>query len=639
MTTTQLQQHWPEWEIVRPLGEGAFGKVYEIKRGEGDMEEHAALKVICIPQSESEVKYLISEGADEASVSAHFKELAGQLTNEINTQAKLKGNSNIVSYEDRKIIPDADGVGYTILIRMELLTSLLDHMTAWPMSHDDVLQLGIDMARALLLCEKHHIIHRDIKPQNIFISPNGDYKLGDFGVARELEKTTNNMSRKGTYNYMAPEVFHGQPGNATVDIYSLGIVLYTLLNGNRAPFLAPPPAPLPNAREREAAQHKRLSDEPLPPLPGVPAVLNELILRMCAFEPKERYQNARELAEAMEGVAYELRADKTVSLFSWIGSNTPEVTPPSDELTNEGSRWIDGTPVEKASTPAPAAEPNVEDKPAPSEQTPEAPQKRTALWIQILIAVLIVGAIITFAALASQGGRPSPPPDSPAEKPSASTTTTTIATTTTEKPTIPAPTTTEPTTTQTQKPEWVKAYENVLKKYVDEPLANKPMFLLCDLDRDGVPEILFKPYGMYFWLNYSKNFLDWEDYNSRANFTDGLGFGFDYLGDKLFINNAKTKIGLYYEAYTFTEQYEAKIYNEYAIINGRLQETKSFFRSVDAENGEVVRVYYKHIENGNERLLSESEYQNYVNTFVQEYHEIQFHTYSPGEDITKYWVK
>ena len=398
MSTQELQLHWPEWEIVRPLGEGAFGKVYEIKRGEGELEERAALKVIRIPQSESEVKYLISEGADEASVSAHFKELAGQLSNEIATQAKLKGNSNIVSYEDRKIIPDEDGVGYTILIRMELLTSLLDHMTAHPMSHDDVLRLGLDMSKALLLCERHHIIHRDIKPQNIFISPNGDYKLGDFGVARQLEQTTNNLSRKGTYNYMAPEVFHGRPSNATVDIYSLGIVLYTLLNGNRAPFLPPPPAALPNAKERETAQHKRLSGEPLPPLPGVPAVLNELILRMCAFEPKERYQNARELAEAMEGVAYELRADKTVSLFSWIGATTPDVMPPSDELTDEPSRWIDGTPSRE---PEPVQIPElIKDKPEQAKR----PRSKKRLLVAVsavlgaflLIAVISLGSISGF---------------------------------------------------------------------------------------------------------------------------------------------------------------------------------------------------------------------------------------------------
>ena len=392
MTTPELQLIYPDWAIVRLLGEGAFGKVYEIRRGEGELEERAALKVIHIPQSESEVKLLQSEGAD---VSAHFSELARQLSNEIATQAKLKGNSNVVSYEDRKIVPDPDGVGQTILIRMELLTPLVDLMAAGAMGQAQVLQLGIDMARALLLCEHFHIIHRDIKPQNIFISPTGDYKLGDFGVARQLEQTTANLSRKGTYNYMAPEVFHGRPCNATVDIYSLGIVLYTLLNGNRAPFL---PSSITGStvtgHDRESAQTKRLSGEPLPPLPHVPGALNEVILKMCTFEPKDRYQNSHELMTALEGVTYELQGEKTVNLRSWIGDNTPSVAPEVDtvEPERELSRWIDGTPY------VPEKEPELE-----SEQTEPTLEKNSVKKKRALIAVIATLSTLLLCAIVGLG--------------------------------------------------------------------------------------------------------------------------------------------------------------------------------------------------------------------------------------------
>ena len=385
--TPELCHLYPSWEIIRLLGEGAFGKVYEIRRGEDELEERAALKVIHIPRSESEIKLLQSEGAD---VSAHFEELARQLSNEIATQAKLKGNSNIVSYEDRKIVPDADGIGQTILIRMELLKPLVDIMAAGAIGQAEVLQLGLDMARALLLCERFHIIHRDIKPQNIFISPAGDYKLGDFGVARQLEQTTANLSRKGTYNYMAPEVFHGRPCNATVDIYSLGIVLYTLLNGNHAPFLpSSVTGSTVTSHDRDEAQTKRLSGEALPPLPHVPAALNEVILRMCAFDPKERYQSARDLMAALEGAAHELQSEKTVGLFSWSGDNTSRVVPPMDATENEGSRWIDGTPVTKEKIPEP--------KPAliPESAVQSAPRKSPGkALVAVLVGVVAVLAVV-----------------------------------------------------------------------------------------------------------------------------------------------------------------------------------------------------------------------------------------------------
>jgi len=397
MTTHELHRLYPEWHLVRPLGEGAFGKVYEIRRGEGGMEERAALKVIHIPQSESDVTALRSQGYDDGAVSAYYKKLAEQLSGEVITQAKLKGHSNIVSYEDRKTIQDPDGVGYTILIRMELLTPLTKLMATGPLPQADVLQLGLDMAQALALCERHHIIHRDIKPQNIFLSPNGDYKLGDFGVARELEKTTYNMTRAGTNNYMAPEVFHGRPCNATVDIYSLGIVLYALLNGNRPPFV-PPPGPEPDPSASVDALHKRLSGEAIPLLSGVPDVLNEVILKMCAFAPKDRYQNARELAAALESAALELRGEKTVSLRSWIGDNTPSVAPSMDAATeDEGSRWIDGTPVMREKAPEPVPEP---------EPTPVSKKSRGKVLVAALVGVVVVLAgVVAWMAVR---GRPEP---------------------------------------------------------------------------------------------------------------------------------------------------------------------------------------------------------------------------------------
>ncbi|MFR3320573.1 MAG: protein kinase domain-containing protein [Lachnospiraceae bacterium] len=93
-----------------------------------------------------------------------------------------------------------------------------------------------DICKALILCEARHIIHRDIKPENILISKFGDYKLGDFGVARVQDHTTN-ATKMGTHGYAAPEVEHGQKYGKEADIYSLGITLYWLLNNRRMPFL------------------------------------------------------------------------------------------------------------------------------------------------------------------------------------------------------------------------------------------------------------------------------------------------------------------------------------------------------------------------------------------------------------------
>ena len=119
------------------------------------------------------------------------------------------------------MVEHTEGIGWDILIRMELLTPLIDHIHKEKLSRKDVIKLGIDLCKALELCQKYNIVHRDIKPENIFISDNGDYKLGDFGIARTLEKTTGALSKKGTYVYMAPEIYRDEEYGSNVDIYSL----------------------------------------------------------------------------------------------------------------------------------------------------------------------------------------------------------------------------------------------------------------------------------------------------------------------------------------------------------------------------------------------------------------------------------
>ena len=92
---------------------------------------------------------------------------------------------------------------------MELLKPLNDYLRDRVMTEAEVIRLGVDLCTALEVCHRRSIIHRDIKPENVFINEEGIFKLGDFGVSRTLERHTNHMSRKGTYNYMAPEVFNG----------------------------------------------------------------------------------------------------------------------------------------------------------------------------------------------------------------------------------------------------------------------------------------------------------------------------------------------------------------------------------------------------------------------------------------------
>lgn len=300
-------KYFGNWSIDAELGSGSFGTVYKIRKEEFGITYYSAMKVIHIPQDKSERTRLMSEGMDDHSISAYYQQFVQDFNKEIELMAGLQGNTNIVGYNDHLIKENEDGVGFTIYIRMEFLKPLDQYLIGENnktryMTTDEIIRLGIDMCNALEICSKKHIIHRDIKPDNIFISENGDFKLGDFGIARRLESTQSNLSKKGTYTYMAPEIYNGNPYNSTVDIYSLGIVLYKLLNKNRTPFLPFAPEPI-RYTDKEKALVNRMSGVPIPEIPGVSQELNKIILKACAFNPKERYQSVGELKTALLAIS------------------------------------------------------------------------------------------------------------------------------------------------------------------------------------------------------------------------------------------------------------------------------------------------------------------------------------------------
>lgn len=132
-----------------------------------------------------------------------------------------------------------DPLHYDIYILMEYLTPLKNYIVEHSLSEEEVVRLGLQISDAIQLCHEHNILHRDIKEDNIFVSENQNFKLGDFGIAK-YETRTNSLSWNMTMNYSSPEVITQQDSfSASDDVYSLGIVLYKLLNHGRYPFLPP----------------------------------------------------------------------------------------------------------------------------------------------------------------------------------------------------------------------------------------------------------------------------------------------------------------------------------------------------------------------------------------------------------------
>lgn len=283
------------YEIQELIGSGGFGKVYKGIKNVGRDTYFAAIKHISIPNKEEYSNIYNSMGGNVTLVDKYFKDTLDEVINEINTLYSLskKDNRNIVTYYDHEIVRHENPLRYDLFLRMEYLTPLSIYMSETDITLEDAINLSIDIARALNNCHNQGIIHRDVKNGNILISEGGNFKLGDFGISKLLSDTTQALSMKGTPVFMAPEVVLGKSYNKTVDIYSLGIVLYRLLNYNRIPFIPYYPETY-TSKDVEKAMSKRLGGERFNKPQNANSELYRIILKSCDNQ-ENRYQNCEEL--------------------------------------------------------------------------------------------------------------------------------------------------------------------------------------------------------------------------------------------------------------------------------------------------------------------------------------------------------
>lgn len=408
---------WPEWELIEKIGEGSFGKVYKAKRTERGRSFYSAIKIISIPASKGELDSVRAEMNNEQSTREYFRNLVEDCIQEIYTMEHFCGNSHVVSFEDFKVVEYLDEIGWDISIRMEYLTSFMDYCTGKELTEKEVIKLGCDLAMALIYCRKLNIIHRDVKPENIFVSRFGDFKLGDFGIAREQAHTMSNMSKKGTYSYMAPEIYKGEKYDSSIDIYSLGIVLYKLMNQNRLPFLSLDKQ-LITYRDKETALARRMAGEKMPVPVNASAAFSHIILKACAYEPGKRYRKPEDMLRDLEKLRLApVNAEKEWEKSQWELTNSAELerdqrryAPQEPEDRMERTHVAEDPQIEKAvreeeaqlRKPAKNAVKNYEKQSVNASSTKRKKQQRSGWdqerqispWTVSLIVVALAACII-----------------------------------------------------------------------------------------------------------------------------------------------------------------------------------------------------------------------------------------------------
>lgn len=217
------------WEINKPLGIGTYGKTYEITNF---TKEEGIYKIMKIPV---ELKKTPGEFPVKTQQDC-LKEVRNDILSSIKyIQVSDKGRF-FVKYEDYSLTPSEDFRTLTMKIRMEKLVNLTTVSQQHKFSEAEVLRLAVNICRCLEKCREMDYVYTNLKPNNIFITDRG-CKLGDFGTFGMYEPTKMNMAMRKTQEYMAPEFIKFGEINSTSDTYALGLIMYSLLNNNKLPFI------------------------------------------------------------------------------------------------------------------------------------------------------------------------------------------------------------------------------------------------------------------------------------------------------------------------------------------------------------------------------------------------------------------
>ena len=288
MTKVATSISWEGMTIVDKLGSGSFGTVYSVRLN----GKEYAMKKMTVPQGPEEEKALLRKLGNEQSVKEYCRDVAQDLLHEVSVLQNLKEEPNIVSVLDCR--SQETQTGYEIAFLMEQLEPFPVYEKTHRMEEADVLSLGLDLCTALEACERKGILHRDLKPDNILVTKDGRFQICDFGVARNLEKTRVTASVQGTFSFMAPEVYYGKKYDHRADLYSLGLIMYRLMNKGWEPFV-PADANMLRYKDVEAALNRRMSGEAIPAPADASPEFAEILLRACAYYPEKRYASATDM--------------------------------------------------------------------------------------------------------------------------------------------------------------------------------------------------------------------------------------------------------------------------------------------------------------------------------------------------------
>lgn len=353
------------------LDDYSLGQPYSVHNGviccpamHAVTNEKFIVKQISIPESQTQVDAMVLTGAclDRTSAQLYYEEIAGDLVHEVEVLQNLAQTRGFASFLGHQLTRKEDGqVGMDLWLLSPYRTTLAAHMKHSAMTYLEAVNLGIDLCATLTLCRKFGYIYGDLKPENIYMTQQRKFQLGDLGLIALSELTYATLPDKYRSAYTPPELFDDFAElNATMDIYALGMVLFQIYNDGRLPFT--------DGSARSAVQEL-----------AAPAYADyemaEIILKAIAFDPAARWQNPEDMGQAL--VSYMQRNPVNDDMIAPPVVAAPILTTAANELERcvlETRAEVDEdeVPLEEKTTEAPdAVEAPVQSKSPEETETQE----------------------------------------------------------------------------------------------------------------------------------------------------------------------------------------------------------------------------------------------------------------------------